>query len=69
MERNEFSEIISLSFFLDNAEEMCKIMFDIKQFVLERFKDEQFKDEQFESEQSKKEYGDHKWNKKRKGRE
>lgn len=64
MERNEFSEIISLSFFLDNAEEMCKIMFDTKQFVLE-----QFKDEQFESEQSKKEYGDHKWNKKRKGRE
>ena len=55
MERNEFSEIISLSFFLDNAEEMCKIMFDIKQFALE-----QFKDEQFESEQSKKEYVDHK---------
>lgn len=53
-----------LSFFLDNAEEMCKIMFDIKQFMLE-----QFEDEQFESEQSKKEYGDHKWNKKRKGRE
>ena len=64
MERNEFSEIISLSFFLDNAEEMCKIMFDIKQFALE-----QFKDEQFESEQSKKEYGDHKKKKKRKGRE